>query len=70
MYSINSQIMLIVKFCSQNIYMIYDEDILQKKLFSFVYTFVFQFGQIVIWICFWFDKLNQFTNSEMAMLSS
>ena len=25
--------------------------------------------QIVIWICFWFDKLNQSTNSEMAMLS-
>ena len=26
--------------------------------------------QIVIWICFWFDKLNQSTNSEMAMLSN
>ena len=26
--------------------------------------------QIVIWICFWFDKLNQFTNSETAMLST
>ena len=26
--------------------------------------------QIVIWNCFWFDKLNQSTNSETAMLSS
>ena len=25
--------------------------------------------QIVIWISFWFDKLNQSRNSEMAMLS-
>ena len=26
--------------------------------------------QILIWNCFWFDKLNQSTNSETAMLSS
>ena len=26
--------------------------------------------QIVIWICFWFDKLNQSTNNEAEMLSS
>ena len=26
--------------------------------------------QIVIWICFWFDKLNQSTNSETAILLS
>ena len=25
--------------------------------------------QIVIWICFWFDKLNQSANTEAAMLS-